>query len=35
MEMTTVKLFSKKLLMKNPRFNWLKPVFVQLSDITD
>ena len=35
MGITTVKLVSQKLLMKKPSFNWFKPVYVQLSDITD
>ena len=35
MGITTVKLVSQKLLIKKPSMNWFKPVYTELSDITD
>ena len=35
MGITTVKLVSKKLLIKKSSLNWFKPISAQLSDITD
>ena len=35
MGITTVKLVTQKLLMKKTSLNWVKPVYAQLSDITD
>ena len=35
MGITTVKLVSQKLLIKKSSMNWFKPVYTELSDITD